>query len=421
MRRIDVVIAGLGPRGFHTYGKYQNLYPERMRVVAVADPDPAKREEAALEFHLDGESCFKSAEEMFSRPRLAEVAFICTQDAQHLAHSVLAMEKGYDLLLEKPIATSLEDCLTIRDTALSLGRTVVVCHVLRYTSFYRTVKEIVGRGDIGEIVNVEAAENVGYWHQAHSFVRGNWRRAEESCPMILAKCCHDLDILNFLIGKRCIKLNSYGSTHLFRHGKKPAGATDRCFECPYARTCVYSAVKIYLSEDSLEKHEWLCRVAARVPTPENLRKALEDGPYGRCVYACDNDVVDHQTVNMLYEDGITATLTMSAFSEKNYRTIRIMGTLGEIEGDQDTNLIRLIRFGEEPVFFDINKLASDLSGHGGGDNGMLTDFFTKLNGDRGEISSSIVNSIESHVMAFAAESSRLSGGENIDLGEYPKI
>lgn len=415
MRKIAVVIAGLGPRGFHTYGKYQNIYPDRMEVVAVADPDPEKREAACREFRLDEAMCFATAEEMFAVPKLAEVAIIATQDSQHRAHALMAMECGYDLLLEKPIATTLEDCIAIRDRAISLGKLVVVCHVLRYTTFYRTVKELIDGGEIGEIVNLDAIENVGYWHQAHSFVRGNWRNSKQSCPMILAKSCHDLDILNFLVGKRCISLNSYGSTKFFKRENMPQGASENCISCVYRDECVYSAKKIYLSEDSLEQHEWLCRVVANDPTRENLERALRDGPYGRCVFACDNDVVDHQTVNLRYEDDVTATFTMSAFSEKNYRTIRVMGTAGEIWGDQETNLIRLIRFGEKPRVFDINKLAADLSGHGGGDNAMLTDFFKRLNEGKGDLASSIINSMQSHIMAFAAERSRLAGGENVLL------
>ena len=420
MKIITVAIAGLGPRGFHMYGKYQLLHPERMKVTALADPDEEKLKEARRVLGVPEENCYRSAEEMFSLPRLADVAFIATQDAQHLAHATAALEKGYDLLLEKPIATTLKDCFGIMNKSLECNKRVIVCHVLRYTTFYRTIKELIEGGRVGDIVNVDAVENVGYWHQAHSFVRGNWRNSDQSSPMILAKCCHDLDILNFLTGKRCVSLNSYGSTKFFVRKNMPPDAAERCLDCKYRDEGVYSAKRIYLSGDSLERYEWLCYVVAQPPTFDNLEDALKLGPYGRCVFCCDNNVVDHQTVNIRYEDDVTATLTMSAFSQNSYRTIRIMGTAGEIEGNQDTNIIRYTRFGEAPVYYDIKKIATDLSGHGGGDNAMLADFFRTLD-EGGDMSSSIIRSMQSHIMAFAAEDSRVEGGKNIDLEEFEKI
>lgn len=419
MEPIQVVIAGLGPRGLNTYGNYQNLFPENMKVVGAADIDDEKLKLAQKSLSIDPSKCFHTAEEMFSVPKFAKVAVIATQDSQHIKHAVMAMKQGYDLLLEKPIANKLEDCLIIMNEALKLKRHVAVCHVLRYTTFYKTIKEIIDSGKIGEIASIDANENVGYWHQSHSFVRGNWRNAELSSPMILQKCCHDLDIFNFLTGKKCLVLSSYGSNMFFNSANKPQGAADYCLDCKYCDECAFSAKKIYLSENAMFEREWLCYVVAPpYPTKEKIKKALERGPYGRCVFACDNDVVDHQSVNMLYEGGATVHLTMSGFSEKCYRTIRITGTAGEVEGNQDTNIIRLIRFGEQPVYYDINKLATDLSGHGGGDNEMMTELMHKLASGGGDISSSIVNSIRSHIMAFAAEKSRLNNGETINIDDF---
>lgn len=415
---ITVAIAGLGLRGFHTYAQYQKLHPERMRVTAIADINSETLAAAQKDLNVSAEGCFHSAEELLARKKLADVLIVATQDRQHIAHTLAGLRLGYDIILEKPIAITPEDCIAIRDEAEKTGRMVAVCHVLRYTTFYRTIKETIDSGKIGQIVNVDAVENVGYWHQAHSFVRGNWRNSQTSCPMILAKCCHDLDILNFLIGDRCERLSSYGSLKFFNAENRPDGAADRCLDCKYQNDCAYSATKFYLAPDSLEKHEWLCYAASPEGTRESMEKAMREGPYGRCAFTCDNNVVDHQVVAAEYANGVTATLTMSAFSAEMYRTVRIMGTLGEIEASQRDNLVRVTPFGKETEIYDINVLASDLSGHGGGDNQMMTDFFARLTNGRGDLSSSISQSVASHMMAFAAEYSRLHGGESVDIDKF---
>lgn len=418
---VTVAIAGLGLRGFHTYGQYQKIHPDRMRVVAIADINREILETAAEDLNVPTEGCFASAEELLSHKKLADVLIVATQDRQHIAHTVAGLRLGYDILLEKPIAITPQDCLTIRNEAEKSGRIVAVCHVLRYTTFYRTIKNVIDSGRIGKIMNVDAVENVGYWHQAHSFVRGNWRNSETSCPMILAKCCHDLDILNYLIGKRCERLSSYGSLKYFRAENRPAEAGSRCIDCALKDRCVYSATQFYLSPDSYERHEWFCYAAAPDGTRESLERAMREGPYGRCVFGCDNNVVDHQVVSMKYEDDVTATLTMSAFSSEMYRTVRIMGTLGEIEASQRDNLVRVTPFGGKTELYDINVLATDLSGHGGGDNQMMTDLFDRLTDGGEAISSSIAESVASHIMAFAAEYSRLHEGKSISITEYESL
>lgn len=418
---VTVAIAGLGLRGFHTYGQYQKIHPERMLVTAIADVDPKTLAAAAKDLNVPAECCFSSAEELLSKEKLADVLIVATQDRQHLAHTVAGLRLGYDVILEKPIAITPQDCLTIRNEAEKSGRVVAVCHVLRYTMFYRTIKEVIDSGRIGKIVNVDAVENVGYWHQAHSFVRGNWRNSQTSSPMILAKSCHDLDILNFLIGEKCKRLSSYGSLKFFRAENRPQGAADRCLDCKYRSGCVYSATEFYLSPDSLKEHEWFCYAVSPDGTHESLENALREGAYGRCVFACDNDVVDHQVVAMEYENGITATLTMSAFSSEMYRTVRIMGTHGEIEASQKDNVVRVTPFGGKTEYYDINVLASDLSGHGGGDNQMMTDFFARITEGKGRLSSSIAESVSSHMMAFAAEYSRLNGGESVEIETFEEL
>ena len=322
--------------------------------------------------------------------------------------------------MEKPVATTPEDCIAIRDAAKRLNRKVAVCYVLRYTTFYRTIKNIIDSGRIGEVVNVDAVENVGYWHQAHSFVRGNWSNCGRSSPMILQKSCHDMDILNFLIGSHCECLSSFGSLSFFNSEHRPKDAAEFCVDCPRKESCVYSAERIYLGEDTQEKRPWVRTVVAPAGGLAEVKKALRRGPYGRCVFVCDNDVVDHQTVALRYENGVTVSFTMSAFSAEVYRSIRIMGTQGEIEGEQKTNLIRCTTFDGKTEVYDINKLASDLSGHGGGDNQLLTDFFDENSEGHIDAVSGIYSAIESHMMAFAAEYSRLHDGESINLKQFEK-
>ena len=415
-----VAIAGLGPRGFYTYAQYQKIHPERMKVVAIADIDPSKLRLAAEDLQIPETGCFRSAEDMLSGEKLADVLIVATQDQQHIAHALAGLEKGYDLILEKPVATTPEDCIAIRDAAKRLHRKVAVCYVLRYTAFYRTIKNIIRSGKIGEVVNIDAVENVGYWHQAHSFVRGNWRNFEQSSPMILQKSCHDLDILNYLIGSHCDSLSSFGSLSYFNAAHRPEGAADFCLDCPYQDGCVYSAKRIYLGADTEEKRPWVRTVVAPTGGVEEVEKALRRGPYGRCVFACDNDVVDHQSVAIRYENGVTVSFTMSAISAEVFRSIRVMGTKGEIEGEQRSNVIRCTPFGGETETYDINKLAADLSGHGGGDNQLLTDFFDETSEEHEEAISGIYSAIESHMMAFAAEYSRLHDGQSVNLKQFEK-
>ena len=221
MKRITMVIAGLGGRGHDIYGNYAMEHPDEVEIAAVADPRPERLELAQREWNIPAERCFATAEELFAQPQLADAAVIATQDRQHVVHAEAALKGGYHLLLEKPVAVDIEGCLEVLRLARRYQRHVVVCHVLRYTPFYNAIKRIIEDGRIGEVVTIQAMEQVGYWHQAHSYVRGNWRRADESSPMILAKCCHDMDILIWLTGKRARYVSSYGNN--YPCGKSPRG------------------------------------------------------------------------------------------------------------------------------------------------------------------------------------------------------
>ncbi len=418
MKQITVAIAGCGARGQDTYAHCQERFPDRMRIVAAADVRPEKLEQMRQAFHLAPEMCYSSAEEMLKQPRLADVMMICTPDRLHYGQAMAALKLDYHLLLEKPIAPTAEECRDIERLALERKRQVVVCHVLRYTVFYQKLKELLEQGAVGELVSIQAIEQVCYWHQAHSFVRGNWRNAALSTPMILQKCCHDMDILLWLAGRRCRKVSSFGSLRHFRKENAPAGAPARCTDgCPAEAECPYSAPRFYL--DKVDKGElgWPVSVLAVRPSRESILEALQTGPYGRCVYRCDNDVVDHQVVNLELEDGLTVNFTMCAFTAHGGRNIRLMGTRGEIVGDMKANTIRVMPFGGEETLIDVTALTDDFSGHAGGDARMVDDFLRLVAGEAPASAAltSISRSVESHLVALAAEQSRLEGGRAILL------
>ena len=419
---ITAVIGGLGVRGYEVYASYARRNPDKIRIVAVADPDPAKRTAAREAFGLAEESCYESMEALLEAPRLGDVAVIATQDRQHVRHAVPAMEKGYHLLLEKPVSPDLQECLSLRGAAHRYQRIVAVAHVLRYTQIFSTVKQLLDANAIGRLIHMDLIENVAYWHFAHSYVRGNWRRAGEASPMILAKSCHDLDLLRWLAGDTCISLSSVGGLSVFFAQNAPKGAARRCTECRVRGDCPYNAVQIYMDNEKTGilhgNTEWPCSVLVNKPTEEKLYDALRTGPYGRCVYRCDNDVVDHQVVSMRFAGGATATFTMSAFTAKCYRSIKVMGTMGEIEGDMDANVLYLRKFGQPEQVLDLGTIPDRFAGHGGGD-ALMMDYVCELIAAGGaEGLTSVDASVESHVMALAAEHSRTHGGSAVELAEF---
>ena len=431
-RCITVAIAGLGSRGKDVYAQAQKQFPKKMKIVAVADINPEKVAAAAKEFQIPEEACFSSAEEMLEQDKLAEVMFIATQDRQHVGHAIPALRKGYHLLLEKPISPLLDECRELVKVAKECDRKVVVCHVLRYTPIYRAVKAYLDYGEIGDIVSVMAVENVGWFHQAHSFVRGNWANEDETSPMILQKCCHDMDLYLWLAGKKCDSLTSYGDTYLFKKEKAPEGCAERCTDCKVKDTCPFDAEEIYINSELIGYKggncEWPVNVlVTEPPTEENLREALRTGRYGRCVYHCDNNVVDHQVVNLNMTDGTTMSFTMCGFSARIARYAKFMGTKGELIVNMDSNVledneITIRKFDSEltETRIDVSSLADDFSGHGGGDVKMVEEFLDVLSGEKEEspYMTSLEASMESHYCALAAEKSRVNGGLPIKLDDY---
>ena len=401
MKPITAVVLGAGSRG-SIYAGFAKEYPEQLQIVAVAEPRADRRDQLAEELGIREANRFASWQELLAEGKMADCAFVCTLDDDHTAPAIRAMELGYHILLEKPMSNNEAECRLIADTASRTGRTLAVCHVLRYTPFYMTLKDLIDRGAVGEVTTINQIENVGYWHQAHSFVRGNWRNTRETSPMILQKSCHDMDILLWLMGRNCIRVHSFGSLRHFTGENAPEGAPDRCLDgCPHSERCPYYAPRLYLD---MRRTGWPVDVITTDLSEEGRRRALMEGPYGRCVYRCDNDVVDRQVVNLEFEGGGVATFTMTAFSADFSRQLKIFGTEGQITADMGTREIVLHRFGEEKKTIPMDEQAIR-SGHGGGDYGILRDFLHILR-HGGESRTGAEISLQSHLMCFAAEKSR---------------
>lgn len=423
MSIVTIAIAGLGSRGKDAYAQALAQVPERAKIVAIADPDAAKVHEVAQQFGIPAERCFHSAEALLAGPRLADALVLCTQDRQHVPQAIPALRKGYDILMEKPISPDLTQCKEILAVARETGRKVVVCHVLRYAPFYRKIKEVLDSGVLGDLMSIQAIENVGYWHQAHSFVRGNWRSKGETSPMFLQKCCHDMDLMVWLTGKSCLRLSSFGSLAHFRPEHAPAGAAKRCLDgCQAKDRCPYDAEKIYITNEKTGvaqgKTGWPCDVLTLHPTEASIRQAIQEGPYGRCVYFCDNDVVDHQVVNLEMEGGLTVNFTMSAFTAGGGRYTNFMGAMGDMIADMAKNTVTVTPFGGKPTVYDFNLSKERMSGHAGGDSVLIGDFLDYLQGQCPPSITTLEASMESHFMALAAEESRIHGGQVIELASF---
>lgn len=403
---VTFLIIGAGDRG-STYSHYSKLYPEEMKVIGIAEPDDKRRKLFTNEFELDDNKVFKNDEEALEKDKFADAVIIATPDDAHFSLATKAIEKGYAILLEKPLSNRKDECVLLNEYNKIFKGFVAVCHVLRYAPFYKKMKEIIDSGILGDVITIEHSEGVGWWHQAHSFVRGNWSDTSKSSPMILAKSSHDMDIILWLIGKHCKKISSFGSLIHFKKENAPAGSTYRCTdECKIEPECPYSALKLYLN---MENTGWPVNTISNDLSFEGKMKALKEGPYGVCVYHCNNDAVDHQVVSMEFEEGKTASFTMSGFTQIG-RKIRVMGTMGEARGDGKTIKVINFRNNTEKIIATGKGGDTITTGHGGADHGLLSAFIKAVkNNDISYISSTLDISLESHLMAFAAEESRITG------------
>jgi len=407
---VTIALVGTGSRG-RTYSSFAEQHPDRARVVAVADPRTDRRDALADQLGLSADKRFDDWREIAAMERFADAVIIATPDREHVGPARRLAESGYHLLLEKPIAPSRAECIEVIDSVEKAGVILAVCHVMRYTAYTNKVKEIVAEGRLGELVGVEHLEPIGWWHFAHSYVRGNWRRSDLAGPSILTKCCHDMDWLRYIVGRPAVEVSSWGGLHHFTAANRPAGAADRCLDCAVEAACPYSAPRLYLAcLGEPERERWPLSVVTTDLTEQGVRRALRDGPYGRCVYNMDNDVADHQVVTIEFEGGVTASLTMSAFTPADRRRTRIMGTRGFLEGDgQRLTLTDFVT--KEIESFNLRSNGGDAGdGHDGGDFGVMSAFVDAVSsGDRSLVRTGPRESLESHLMAFAAERSRLTG------------
>ena len=413
-----VIGVGAGHRTF-AYSGYALDHPDKMKVVAIAEPDPIRRRRYSQLHGIRPEMQFTSFEDVVNRPPLAQAAINGTMDQLHHRSTIPLLEAGYDVLLEKPIAQTEQHVRDLIDTANSHKRTVMICHVLRYAPFYRRIKDLVDDGAIGSIVAMTSNENVSYHHMAVGFIRGRWNKTEAN-PILLAKCCHDLDIIAWLMtGIPAKRVASFGSLLQFKPENAPAGSAERCLDgCEVEATCSYSAYGNYITQGLWGPYAWESIEHIDSPTEEQKVESLRtDNPFGRCVWRCDNDVVDHQTAIVQFDNGVTATHNLFGASARPTRTIHILGTEGELEGDMEDGLIKLRtprvekshEYRQEVIDVNITG-GGGQGGHGGGDERLVADFASILRGN--EPSKSVTNiqdSLTGHLIAFAADTAMCQG------------
>lgn len=406
---ITAITLGAGGRGM-VYGNFAAAHPDHIKIIGVAEPVPFRNDRYARIHNIPKSNRFDTWEEVFKKPKMADAIIISTPDNMHYEPCMKALEMGYDILLEKPIAPTEQECREILALAKEKGRIVAVCHVLRYAPYFVKMKELIEKGAIGEIVSIQHFEPIEHTHMAHSYVRGNWHNSKETTPIILAKSCHDLDIIKWVINKPSKKIVAMGDLKWFRKENAPQGSGDRCVSCAVERECPYSAVKEYAERKA--------RISV-LDIPENatdktaaIMDKLKTSNYGRCVYKMDNDQPDHYVTSIQFGDSVTASFSMEAFTSYHGRRTRVMGSMGDMVGDMTELVLNDFKTRKETKFIpkseDVDGYKN--SGHGGGDWLLARDFAQAVSQQNASLlTSSIDESIESHVMGFMAEESRLTG------------
>lgn len=417
MKQFSVILIGAGGRG-RTYCNFMNDMPDKYKIVGVAEPNDFWRNAVKESYGIPEENCYTDWKDILARPKFADIAVIATMDDMHYAPAMKAIELGYNLLLEKPVAPTAEECADIANAAEKKGVSVLVCHVLRYTNFFKKIKSIVDSGMIGNIMSIDHTEAIGDVHFSHSYVRGHWHSEEETTPMLLAKSCHDLDIIQWLIGKQCKKVTSFGSLSYFKKENAPEGAPVRCIDgtCPLKDSCHYNCRNIYINP---EEHN-ITKIWKQVYrnllasdhryTDEEIEESLKTTDYGLCVFHANNDVLDHQVVSMEFEGDVTATLTVNAFNDGG-RYIRIYGTKGELYAYMSDTEITVRTFADKKKHhISVQETEESIAGgHGGGDFGIVCDLYDYLNGTYNGCSvAEIRTSVSNHLIGFAAEEARHS-------------
>jgi predicted dehydrogenase len=417
MTPISAVLIGAGNRGRYVFGAYALRNPGRLRIVALAEPREERRRATAEEHGLTRDRVFADWRDLLAAQIEAQVAIVATGDTEHVEPTLAALAAGQHVLLEKPMALDAADCLRLVEAADRAKRILQIGHVLRYMDFYARVQAIAASGQLGEIQIMDLREHVSYWHMAHSYVRGKFRNRELAAPFILAKSCHDLDLLAWIAGRPSAQLSSFGALGAYVPERAPAGAPDRCSaECPAQASCPWDAERFYLTpEESVARH-WPWSDLSVDPSREARRHALRSSPYGRCVFHCDNDVMDHQVVSVAFEGGLVGTLGVHGCATEERRTVRISGTHGELRGVMQTGLIEVSRHGSSEL--ETIRITASPFGHARGDRGLLDHFCDVVARDaRDEVRASGRVALESHLLGFAAERARIEG-RVVDMAAY---
>ncbi|MBA4387670.1 MAG: gfo/Idh/MocA family oxidoreductase [Verrucomicrobia bacterium] len=413
---VTVALVGAGNRS-GAYTRYSLSNPDRMKIVAVADPNPVHRRLAAERFNVPSDMQFESHEDIAKRPGLADAVLNCTREVSHYETAIPLLKAGYDMLLEKPIALDEAEVRAIIGAARENRRKVMICHVLRYAPFYVKIKEIVTSGVIGDIVSLRTLESLDYGHIATCYVRDRWHRRDKSGPMLLLKCCHDLDIIAWLLsGVPAVRVASFGSRKVYREENAPAGSGSRCMvDCSIEADCQYSARSMYVVKNMLGGAVWQGLRGVKELSPSNKEEFIRNvSPFGRCVWRCDNDQVDHQSVIVEFANGVTATHDMFGVAARSTRQIHVVGTKGELHGDMEEGKIMLSRPGvgpDERIRDEIVNVAAevyDAHSHGGGDQALTADFISVLKGEpASKASTRIEDSLTGHLIAFAADTAMM--------------
>ncbi len=396
---VTAITLGAGNRG-NVYGNYGVKYPNELDIVGVAEPIPIRRKRYSEKHQIKKKHVFHTWEDVFKVKKFADAIIITTPDDLHYGPCMAALQMGYDVLLEKPISPSEKECRDILELSQKTGRIVAVCHVLRYAPYFMKLRQIIESGVLGKVVSMQHFEPIEHVHMAHSYVRGNWHNSEQTTPIILAKSCHDLDIIKWMLQKSCTDIQAFGALSWFDEKNAPAGSTPRCMDgCKVESTCPYSALKIYHRDR--QRTYVFDLPEEKSKHGEAILDYLRNTNYGRCVYRMENDQPDHYTCNILFEDEVTASFSMEAFTSYHGRRTRIMGSLGDIVGDMNQFVYTDFLTGEK------TKWEQKTDGHGGGDWNLVSDWIQAVaNQDSTLLSSTIAASIESHVMGFSAEKSR---------------
>ena len=415
---LSAIIVGAGHRGM-AYGSYALSHPDELQIVGVADPCERRRQRAAKAFGLKPEQCFESAAALAAQPKCADFVMNCTMDHQHIETSLPLLARGYHMLLEKPFACNEEEARQLLEAARCGDRKIAICHVLRYAPFYVEVHKRVMAGEIGDLINVQAAEHVAYHHMVVAYVRGKWNRRDYcQSTMLMAKCCHDLDLILWLKrGVRPRRVSSFASNFQFRREKAPPNAGTRCIvDCPIESECQYSARKHYLDNPKRWAfYVWTELEDVAEPSEEQRLELMRTGPFGRCVWKTDMDVVDHQSVAIDFEDGSTATLNMVGGAAEASRTLHLIGTKGEIRGNLEDGqfVIRRIAPGPGQEFTEelVDLKDCDIyDGHGGGDHRLVTDFLAYLRDDViSPSTTTLEDSMLGHLLGFRANLAQETG------------